>query len=178
MEDMTASTSKDRKQAPLLFVYQTLIIVLITISFVHLSGTSQVQVSCLRSIPGLSQVCLCSLKAYFIGQTEPKNSFLLTNHHYFQVLQQQKEAGATGITTVLGPPVHSFPPLFRQTGPYTRYYMADSISRQTRVIAEHSQFVSNLSFNYFLSSRDLYGTSRLPLMQLILPHKISCIWGI
>merc|ERR1712106_429343 len=33
-----------------------------------------------------------------------------------EVLKQQKAAGATGITTVLGPPTHSFPPLFRQTG--------------------------------------------------------------
>merc|ERR1712106_178093 len=33
-----------------------------------------------------------------------------------EVLKQQAAAGATGITTVLGPPTHSFPPLFRQTG--------------------------------------------------------------
>ena len=44
-------------------------------------------------------------------------------HFYIliKVLKQQKELGVKGITTVLGPPVHTFPPLFRQTGPYSRF---------------------------------------------------------
>ena len=38
-----------------------------------------------------------------------------------QVLKHQRAAGAEGITTVLGPPTHSFPPLYRQTGVMARY---------------------------------------------------------
>ena len=41
-----------------------------------------------------------------------------------KVLKQQKELGVKGITTVLGPPVHTFPPLFRQTGPYSRFELS------------------------------------------------------
>ena len=37
------------------------------------------------------------------------------------VLQHQVSAGATGITAVLGPAPYTFPPLFRQNGPYSRY---------------------------------------------------------
>ena len=40
-----------------------------------------------------------------------------------KVLRHQKSLGVTGITTVLGPPVHTFPPLFRQTGPYQGDYI-------------------------------------------------------
>ena len=45
------------------------------------------------------------------------------------MLRHQKALGVTGITTVLGPPVHTFPPLFRQTGPYSSDYC---INRQAR----------------------------------------------
>ena len=38
-----------------------------------------------------------------------------------QALQHQKGLGVTGITTVFGPAVHTFPPLFRQTGVYAKY---------------------------------------------------------
>merc|ERR1712142_1079704 len=38
-----------------------------------------------------------------------------------EVLQHQKAAGADGITTVLGPPTHTFPPLYRQTGVMAKY---------------------------------------------------------
>ena len=46
-----------------------------------------------------------------------------------QVLRHQKGLGVKGITTVLGPPVHTFPPLFRQTGIYSTDYC---INRQAR----------------------------------------------
>ena len=42
-------------------------------------------------------------------------------YDWLQVLQHQVSAGAKGITAVMGPPVHSFPPLFRQNGPYSKY---------------------------------------------------------
>lgn len=42
-------------------------------------------------------------------------------HDSLQVLQHQVSIGAKGITAVMGPPVHSFPPLFRQNGPYSKY---------------------------------------------------------
>ena len=38
-----------------------------------------------------------------------------------KVVQHQTAAGAEGITAVLGPPLHYFPPLFRQNGPYAKY---------------------------------------------------------
>ena len=38
-----------------------------------------------------------------------------------QALQHQKGLGVTGISTVFGPAVHTFPPLFRQTGVYAKY---------------------------------------------------------
>ena len=38
-----------------------------------------------------------------------------------QALQHQKGLGVTGVTTVFGPAVHTFPPLFRQTGVYAKY---------------------------------------------------------
>ena len=34
--------------------------------------------------------------------------------------EHQVGVGAKGITAVLGPPVHTFPPLFRQNGPYAK----------------------------------------------------------
>merc|ERR1719397_1388537 len=46
-----------------------------------------------------------------------------------QVVEHQISAGAEGITAVLGPPVHSFPPLFRQTGPHSNDFC---INRQAR----------------------------------------------
>merc|ERR1712156_333811 len=46
-----------------------------------------------------------------------------------EALQHQKGLGVTGITTVFGPPVHTFPPLFRQTGVYANDYC---INRQAR----------------------------------------------
>ena len=36
------------------------------------------------------------------------------------VVEHQVGVGAKGITAVLGPPVHTFPPLFRQNGPYAK----------------------------------------------------------
>ena len=37
-----------------------------------------------------------------------------------KVLEHQVSAGAQGVTAVLGPPVYSFPPLFRQAGPASK----------------------------------------------------------
>jgi len=58
-----------------------------------------------------------------------KNNICDSCRGWREVLKQQKELGMKGITTVLGPPVHTFPPLFRQTGPYSRDYC---INRQAR----------------------------------------------
>jgi len=64
----------------------------------------------------------------------PHEDFLKNNicdncRGWKEVIRHQKELGVKGITTVLGPPVHTFPPLFRQTGPYSG---DNCINRQAR----------------------------------------------
>merc|ERR1711915_97253 len=61
----------------------------------------------------LSQVC-----------AECPNENFLEKHvcdqcrHWRQVVDHQMGVGAKGITAVMGPPVHTYPPLFRKNGPY------------------------------------------------------------
>ena len=53
--------------------------------------------------------------------SDSRNNLHDNFHDSLQVLKHQVSVAAKGITAVMGPPVHSFPPLFRQNGPYSKY---------------------------------------------------------
>merc|ERR1712098_622180 len=83
----------------------------------------------------LPLLLLCSL-LYCNGQC-PHPQFLQKNicdhcRGWKEVLQHQISAGATGITTVLGPPVDTFPPRFRPNGPRQNSFSDLCVNRAAR----------------------------------------------
>merc|ERR1711874_917098 len=77
---------------------------------------------------GLGALILSAVSVLLVQSGCPHENFVQNNlcdscRGWKEVLRHQKSLGVTGITTVLGPPVHTFPPLFRQTGPYQGDYI-------------------------------------------------------
>merc|ERR1712126_127921 len=76
-----------------------------------------------KMTPALIFMIILSTSSLVLGMCPHPN--FLQNHvcdycnDWKQVLEYQVSIGAKGITSVMGPPVHTFPPLFRQNGPYS-----------------------------------------------------------